>query len=207
MRREVSLALAGAFLAGPWTRSGLVVSGSVVLRRRADWLPALIRQVLEVHPSAPLDAPRELAAVIATRHVPEGPGRPRSRPVVMTRILRNPWHLPALHGLEDVGRFLLLDVGDLDWFADGRHLARGAAAVPLQNYRVSARLAPSGTVRVLEAPTPRLKAVQLLARVPFGSQDRRCVVLSRSCLTRLGFFPGRTLAGAVRRMPCPANGH
>ena len=187
MRRELSLALAGAFLAGPWTRSGLVVSGSVVLRRRADWLPALIRQVLEVYPSAPLDAPRELAAVIATRHVPEGRGRPRSRPVVVTRMLRNPWHLPVLHGLEDVGRLLRLDVGELEWFADGRHLARGAAAVPLQHYRVSTRLAPSGAVRVLEAPKPRLKAMQrlLLARVLHGVPPHDAAH---------GFRPGRSVA-------------
>lgn len=170
MRPDLSRALAGAFLAGPWTRSGLVVSGSVVLRPRTDWLPALVRQVLEVYPSAPLDAPRELAAVIESRHVPEGRGRPRSRPVVMTRMLRNPWHLPVLHGLEDVGRLLRLDVGELEWFADGRHLARGAVAVRLQHYRVSTRLAPSGAVRVLEAPKPRLKAMQrlLLAHVLHG---------------------------------------
>ena len=187
MRRELSLALAGAFLAGPWARAGLVVSGSVVLRRRADWLPALARQVLEVYPSAPLDAPRELAAVIASRDVPEGRGRPRSRPVVATRMLRNPWHLPVLHGLEHVGHFLQLDVGELEWFADGRHLARGAAAVPLQQYRVSTRLAPSGAVRVLEAPKPRLKAMQrlLLARVLHGVPPHDAAH---------GFRPGRSVA-------------
>lgn len=146
MRRELSLALAGAFLAGPWTRAGLVVSGSVVLRRRADWLPALARQVLEVYPGPPLDAPRELAAVIATRPVPDARGRPRSRPVVATRMLRNVWHLPVLHDLEDVARLLRLDAGELEWFADGRHLARAAAAAPLQHYRVGTRLAPSGAV-------------------------------------------------------------
>ena len=187
MRRELSLALAGAFLAGPWTRSGLVVSGSVVLRRRADWLPALVRQVLTVYPSPPLDAPRELAAVIATRRVPDVRGRPRSRPVVVTRMLRDPWHLPVLHGLEDVGRFLRLDAGELEWFADGRHLARGVAAVPLQHYRVGARLAPSGAVRVLEAPKPRLKALQrlLLARVLHGVPPHDAAH---------GFRPGRSVA-------------
>ena len=187
MRRELSLALAGAFLSGPWTRAGLVVSGSVVLRRRAGWLPALAREVLEVYPSPPLDAPRELAAVIATRQVPDARGRPRSRPVVATRMLRNPWHLPVLHGLDDVGRFLRLGAGELEWFADGRHLARGVAAPPLQHYRVATRLAPSGAVRVLEAPKPRLKAVQrlLLARVLHGVPPHDAAH---------GFRPGRSVA-------------
>jgi hypothetical protein len=187
MRRELSLALAGAFLAGPWTRPGLVVSGSVVLRRRADWLPALVRAVLEVYPSPPLDAPRELAAVIATRQVADGRGRPRSRPVAATRMLRNPWHLPVLHGLDDVARMLRLDAGELEWFADGRHLARGVAAPPLQHYRVTTRLAPSGAVRVLEAPKPRLKALQrlLLARVLHGVPPHDAAH---------GFQPGRSVA-------------
>jgi hypothetical protein len=187
MRRELSLALAGAFLAGPWTRPGLVVSGSVVLRRRAEWLPALARQVLEVYPAPPLDAPRELAAVIATRQVPAVRGRPRSRPVVATRMLRNPWHLPVLHGLDDVGRLLRLDAGALEWFADGRHLARGVTATPLQHYRVGTRLAPSGAVRVLEAPKPRLKAVQrlLLARVLHRVPPHDAAH---------GFRPGRSVA-------------
>ena len=169
MRLELARALAGAFLAGPWTRAGLVVSGAVVLRRRADWLPALGRQVLEVYPSAPLDRPRELAAVIAGR-LPDRAGRPISRPVAPTRMLRNPWHLPVLHDLADVGRLLRLDDAELEWFADGRHLARGTSAERLLHYRVSTRPAPSGAVRVLEAPKPRLKAVQrlLLARVLHG---------------------------------------
>ena len=187
MRPALALALAGAFLAGPWTRSGLVVSGAVVLRRRADWLPALAREVLAVYPSPPLDAPRELAAVIATREVPDGLGRPRSRPVVATRMLRNPWHLPVLHGLEDVGRLLRLDAGELEWFADGRHLARGTSAGPLQHYRVGTRRSPSGAVRVLEAPKPRLKALQrlLLARVLHGVPPHDAAH---------GFRPGRSVA-------------
>lgn len=170
MSPELALALAGAFLGGPWTHAGLVSSGAVVLRRRADWLPPLAREVLAVYPTAPLDAPRELAAVVATRSGPEARGRPRSRPVVATRMLRNPWHLPVLHGLEDVGRLLRLDPGELEWFADGRHLARTTAVGPLQHYRTSTRSAPSGAVRVLEAPKPRLKAVQrlLLSRVLHG---------------------------------------
>ena len=39
-------ALAEALLAGQWDRPGLIGRGSVVLRRRAQWMPALVDQVL-----------------------------------------------------------------------------------------------------------------------------------------------------------------
>ena len=186
MSESLARALAGAFLAGPWTRAGLVGSGSVVLRRRVDWLPRLVREVLEVHPSAPLDRPRELAAVVLVR-LPERAGRPVSRPVTPTRMLRNPWHLPVLHDLGDLGRLLRLSDGELAWFADGRHLARTTSVEPLLHYRASSRRAPSGAVRVLEAPKPRLKALQrlLLARVLHGVPPHDAAH---------GFRPGRSVA-------------
>ena len=187
MRPDLARALAGAFLAGPWTRSGLVGRGSVVLRRRVDWLPALEREVQTIYPAAPLDRPRELAAVLAAREVPRGSGRPLSRPVAPVRMVRNPWHLPELHDLADVARFLRLTPGELDWFADGRHWARVTSSSPLQHYRVSARLSPSGAVRVLEAPKPRLKALQrtLLARVLHAVPPHDAAH---------GFRPGRSVA-------------
>ena len=81
-------------------------------------------------------------------------------------MLTNRWRLPELDDLADLASFLDVSVSDLDWFADPRHLARLASQRPLQHYRVSHRVAPSGAIRVLEAPKPRLKAIQrrLLAR-------------------------------------------
>lgn len=57
MRQDLARALAEAFLAGDWTRPGLVGSGSLVLRRRADWLPALAQEVLAIYPSPPPGPP------------------------------------------------------------------------------------------------------------------------------------------------------
>ena len=169
MTPELARALAGAFLAGGWTRQGLVNSGSVVLRRRTDWLPALASQVLEVYPQAPLDRPRELAAVITTRPTAERAGdlRPRSHASTPTRMVSNPWHLPALDDLHGVAELLRLTGPELAWFSDPRHWARTAPDGPLQHYRTSTRLSPSSAVRVLEAPKPRLKELQrtLLRRV------------------------------------------
>jgi RNA-directed DNA polymerase len=162
VRAELARALAAGFLAGEWTQAGMVASGSTVLGRRARWLPPLVRQTLALYPRAPVDRPRELAANLASRPAAAKALRavPVVRPVVATQMLANRWRLPVLDDLADVSSFLGVSAADLDWFADPRHLARSASDVPLQHYRVSHRVAPSGAIRVLEAPKPRLKAVQ-----------------------------------------------
>ncbi len=162
MREDLSRALANAFLAGQWSQPGLVDSGALVLRRRARWMPALCRQVLALYPRPPADRPRELAAVVAGRPAAErtGRARPLSRPVAPTRMVTNPWHLPVLDDLSDLARMLDLSAPELAWFSDPRHWARSTSTSALQHYRVSTRPAASGAVRVLEAPKPRLRAMQ-----------------------------------------------
>ena len=162
MRADLARALAAGFLAGDWTRQGLVESGAVVVGRRARWLPPLARQVLELYPRAPHDRPRERAANPASRPAAARAARtaPVVQPVVTTWMLTNRWRLPVLDDLADVAAFLRVTPSELDWFADPRHLARTASLTGLQHYRVSHRVAPSGAIRVLEAPKPRLKAVQ-----------------------------------------------
>lgn len=162
MRADLARALATGFLAGEWTQHGLVESGAVVVGRRARWLSPLARQVLALYPRPPADRPRELATNIASR--PAAAKARQAQPVVQpigsTQMLTNRWRLPVLDDVGAVADFLRVTPGELDWFADPRHLARTAAVAPLQHYRVAHRVAPSGAIRVLEAPKPRLKAIQ-----------------------------------------------
>jgi RNA-directed DNA polymerase len=162
MRADLARALASGFLAEEWTQAGLLASGRAVLGRRPPWLAPLVRQVLELYPRPPSDRPRELATNIAACPAADRAGRagPVVQPVARTQMLANRWRLPVLHRLDDVAAFLDVSHPELDWFADPRRLARSAHDAPLQHYRVSHRPAPSGAVRVLEAPKPRLKAIQ-----------------------------------------------
>ena len=162
MRPALARALAAGFLAGDWTQQGLVESGSVVLGRRPRWLAPVVRQTLELYPRPPGDRPRELARNISTRPAAAKAVQtgPLARPVVETVMLTNRWRLPVIEGLDGLAAHLGVTAGELDWFADPRHLARSSADVPLQHYRVSHRVAASGGIRVLEAPKPRLKAIQ-----------------------------------------------
>jgi len=178
VRPDLARALSAGFLAGEWTQSALVASGADVLGRRPRWLTLLARETVAALPRPPYDAPRELAAVLLDLAAGLDLGaaaaqdlrraHPVRQPVVGTRMERNPWHLPVLHDLRDLAELLDLDEsGELDWFADPRRLARTTSQVPLQHYRTSHRVAASGAIRVLEAPKPRLRAVQrrLLDRV------------------------------------------
>lgn len=162
MRTDLARALASGFLAGEWTRAGLVQSGSTVLGRRRRWLAPLARQMIDVYPRPPFDRPRELARLMAALPAAAKAAgvRPVVHPVVGTRMTANRWHLPVLDDLGDVARFLELSAPELEWFADSRHWARRTTEVPLQHYRVSHRAAPSGAIRVLEAPKRRLKGIQ-----------------------------------------------
>ena len=162
MRPDLATALAAAFLGGEWTQPGLVDSGADVVGRRARWLGPLARQVLELYPRPPADRPRELALNVETRPAAAKAyaTRPVVQPVATTRMLTNRWRLPELHDVGDVAALLGVSAGELDWFADPRHLARSASDVPLQHYRVSHRVAPSGAIRVLEAPKRRLRSIQ-----------------------------------------------
>ncbi|MFY0407043.1 reverse transcriptase family protein [Solicola sp. PLA-1-18] len=163
MRDDLARALASGYLAGEWSRDGLVDSGAAVLGRRPRWLTKLAKQTLELYPRAPHDRPRELAAVVATRPAAAKAGArtsPVAQPVAATRMLANRWRLPVVDDLDGLARLLGVTAPELEWFADPRRLARTATDVPLQHYRVSHRVAPSGAIRVLEAPKHRLKVVQ-----------------------------------------------
>lgn len=197
MRPDLARALAAAFLAGEWTRAGMVDSGAVVLGARRRWLGPLARQVLELHPRPPLDRPRELADLVASRPAAERAleTRPLVHTVVPTRMTSNPWRLPVLHDLDDLAGFLGLSQSELGWFADPRRMARRTAVAPLQHYRVSTVVSPSGAIRVLEAPKRHLKGIQrrlldeIVSRVPPHDAAR-------------GFRPG----GSVRSYAAPHAG-
>lgn len=174
MRPELARALAAGFLAGEWSPDGLLASGARVVGRRSQWLEALAAQTCAAYPRAPLDRPRELAAVVAVLPAAARArrARARSQPVVGTAMAGNRWHLPELDDVADLADFLDVTVPELEWFADPRRWARTTSTVPLQHYRTSHRVAASGAIRVLEAPKPRLRRIQrrlldeLVARIP-----------------------------------------
>jgi retron-type reverse transcriptase len=82
------------------------------------------------------------------------------------------WPVPAITTTAELARFLDLEPGELDWFADCRAWERIASNEPLRHYRYHWVGKPSGSLRLIEAPKPRLKHLQrrllemILAKIP-----------------------------------------
>lgn len=169
-------ALADAFLAGTWTQGALVARGRATLAPKPAWIPALAREVLATFPRPPVQERRAFAVWVSgrVRERPLAAPRPRvvRRFVVEAVPGRLRWGVPELAGAADVAAWLgLASTAELAWFADARGLERFAAR-RLRHYDVSWVARPDARARVLEAPRPRLKALQrraldeLLVRIP-----------------------------------------
>ncbi len=67
------------------------------------------------------------------------------------------WDLPAIETVGDLARWLQLEPTELDWFADLKGINRGK----LDHYHYRVLSKGSGGLRVIEAPKPRLKRIQI----------------------------------------------
>jgi RNA-directed DNA polymerase len=177
-RRELSAALAAAFLAGVWTESALVRRGAIALAPRPRWLPALVRDVLAAYQRPPADRPRELAAYVALllAERPAVPGAPRPRVrrwfSPQRAMGRAPWPVPPIATTGELAERLELDPGHLEWLADARGLERTVGARRLRHYTYLWQPRPSAPPRPIARPKLKLKEIQrwilheILDRIP-----------------------------------------
>ena len=197
----VATALSHAFLAAPeWTAASLVSAGAEVLGTRRRWLGPLVRAVVAAYHRKPADAPRELAAHIAASDpfcTAVDKARHQGKPLRLAAYavaepeLRDGTHpVPEVAGLEQLAAVLGLRLGELEWFADTRHLNRLARRSCLQHYRYVWRERPGRTPRLLEIPGLRLRSIQrkvlhgLLAPIPLHNAAH-------------GFVPGRSASSGA----------
>ncbi|WP_432537554.1 reverse transcriptase family protein [Kineococcus arenarius] len=201
MSAAVAAALAAAFLDAPWEAPRLAAAGRWALGlRRAAWLDRLAAAVVAEHPRPPRDAPRaltahlaahpELTAALAAAHRRARPLRVHHLAAVPAAMGRARWPVPPLHGAADLAALLGVAPGELEWFADVRGWQRRAQGTALHHYR-AAWVAKRGAPRLLEAPKPRLRALQrtllreVLDAVPAPASVH-------------GFVPGRSAVTGAR---------
>lgn len=214
-RNAIGHALAGAFLAGTWSEEALVRRGAAVLGSpvtigvaqhgaRPRWLRSVVRTVLRAHHRPPLDAPRELAALIAAaleRPQPASAPAPRILRVetFAPTMGRRRFGVPELTSPADLAALLDVSAGTLAWLADARSLERRAPEERLRNYRYTwiAR-ALGAPPRVIERPKARMKAAQrlvlcdLLACIP-AHPAAHGFVPGRSATTHAALHAGRRI--------------
>jgi RNA-directed DNA polymerase len=70
------------------------------------------------------------------------------------------WDLPAIECAGDLASWLGLDAGELRWFADLKGLGYKSAGQRLRHYHYRILAKRFGSIRLIEAPKPRLKELQ-----------------------------------------------
>ncbi len=70
------------------------------------------------------------------------------------------WPVPAIATPADLAGFLDMVPNQLDWFADCQSRESADPVEPLRHYRYRWVGKPSGSLRLIEAPKPRLKQLQ-----------------------------------------------
>jgi hypothetical protein len=186
--------LAARLLAGPWTPQAIAdgiasVLGSVHHQTRR----ALVIRLTALGDGTYPPAPHTLTAyLIGSEYFRPERGRPVATILDAPRFA--PMHpfadlrIPALATLGELGEWLGQSPGQLDWLADERRGHGRADRAPLQHYRYAFVSKRGGTPRLVEAPKPRLKAIQrrilreILSVVPVHACANGFVA-GRSCLS------------------------
>ncbi len=202
-------ALAWGFLAAPtWTEPDLIAAATTTLGRRYRWMSKIVRAVLAACPHPPIGRPRELAGfVLDTTAFREFVDRESKRgtPVAVRRFALAPagmgphsWPVPQLDDLAALAELLELPLDHLVWSADVRGLQRRTPPGPLHLYSHRWIERPKSPPRLIESPTPLLRAVlrrvlnEILVWVPVHPAAH-------------GFVPGRSaVTNASMHVGAPA---
>jgi len=164
-------ALAKAFLAGEAAPDAVVERSSLVLGRRWRWLrPLAVRYQKAL---ATKSRPRHRDVV---RFLGEDAGfrtacRRHWRTLEVAHWLQDAatmqpvaaavnWPLPRIETVADLATWLEITLGELEWFADLKALGYKRANPRLRHYRYRVLQKDPDTVRLIEAPKERLKALQ-----------------------------------------------
>jgi hypothetical protein len=176
---HVARGLSSAFLAGVWEPQRMAERGRDVLRLRRDrkpprWLLDVARAARSGYPDRPADRPRELTEFLAAcppltdeidrRHrAGREPLRVRRWMVPTTEMAVSPAapaEVPQLDTVGELAAWFGMPVTRLEWYADCRSLERLVRDEALRHYRYIVLSKRAGGVRMLEAPKPRLAALQ-----------------------------------------------
>jgi hypothetical protein len=158
-------ALAAAFLTSDaWTLDALRMhaADAFAISPRTAWLGRAAKRALAAFDGPPRARFRDLVLVVEPEIDHLRPlARARRFPVPALAMGPMRWPVPPLATAGALASWLGITPAELMWFADPRALERlPSAAEPLRHYRYAWVPKPSGGLRLLEAPKPRLKQIQ-----------------------------------------------
>lgn len=161
--------IARALLAGPMDAKAAAERASGVMGKTPRWLPGLARRFVRAFAERVRPRFRDVVRFLRQDGFLEGRKAPPvvrwlTEPAVMQPMVH--WGVPEIVSVGDLAEWAGVTVGELEWLADLKGLARPG------HYHYKAVAKQSGAVRLLEAPKAHLKEVQrrilreILDRVP-----------------------------------------
>jgi RNA-directed DNA polymerase len=165
-------ALARAFLGGEQSVEGVVDRASRTLGRPWRWLRPLAQRYLKAYAGRTRPRRREVGQFLLMDPGFARAWSKRSHELPVEQWLTAPqqmqpvaaaatWPVPAIESAAELADWLLIEPGELEWFADLKGLGCSRQANPqLRHYRCRVLAKRSGRVRLIEAPKPRLKEMQ-----------------------------------------------
>lgn len=177
----IARALATALLRGPIERDAMVTRATKLFGRRWRWVGPLVDRIHAAVGNRARPRHRRLTLFIVNdagflraceRHLLKlSDFLPTPNDMAPVAAARD-WGVPPLRTTGELATWLGLSMTELLWFADRRELVRQSINPRLGHYHYRLLAKRFGQVRLIEAPKPRLKAIQrqildeLLAHVP-----------------------------------------
>jgi len=169
--RTLLSVLARSFLAGEPTVEETFKRASQTLGRRWRWLRGVARRYV-----ATLEGRTRLRQRDVVQFLRADPGfqdawTDHSHEIWIKQWLAEPqhmqpvaaaetWAIPILESAGALAQWLNLDPDELDWFADLKGLCNKNISERLRHYHYRVLTKPSGGIRLIESPKPRLKELQ-----------------------------------------------
>src|SRR5580704_8181877 len=175
--------LATSFLAGQPSADQIAVRASQLFGRRWPWLRPLAKRYLKALAGRTRPRRRDVVEFLLhdqgfteawSKHfdelsVAQWLAEPqRMQPVAATST----WDIPGIESVGALAEWLGVTVGELEWFADVKGLGYKRPGPKLAHYHYRILAKETGNIRLIEAPKPRLKALQrhilmqILERIP-----------------------------------------
>jgi RNA-directed DNA polymerase len=164
-------ALAESLLSGEPTIELLVVRCSRTLGRPWRWLRPLALRYLDSFATGTRPRHRDVVQFLKNDSGFQRAHAKYFHELAVNQWLNDPqrmhpvgpaksWDVPAIESVGDLANWLGLDSGELRWFADLRGLGYQKAASQLRHYHYRILTKRYSSIRLIEAPKPRLKDLQ-----------------------------------------------